>query len=184
MHLLAVTIVSFASGCTGRSQDFGIRLEDLEAARTNSGISVSAQQEIVFSAEARRALQHGVPLRIRIDVALKGGAGWSGGTDESLVYEIRYLPLSDHYQLSGPGNESPARTYPRLRHVLAALGRIDLSVPATQRTEDRLEVRMRSRLDHSGMPGPMQLPVYLSQQWKHDSGWVAAQVPAQGMVGG
>jgi len=177
-------LVAAAGGCTSSDQDFGIRLEQLEAKQTPTGVSVRARQEIRLSAEARRALQHGVPLRIRIDLSLNGGFGLAGGDKDSFIYEIRYLPLSDHYQLTRPGSEDPAKTFPRLRHVLATLGNIDLNISGIQAGTNGTRVRLRSRLDHSGMPGPMQLPVYLSPEWKHDSGWVAAEVAAQAAVGG
>jgi hypothetical protein len=178
--LLAVLLLWLASGCAPTGGDFGIRLDQLSAKQTPRGISIEIQQEVRLSSEARRALQNGVPLRIRIDLALQGKSRWSPDETSSYTYEIRYLPLSEHYQLSGPGEDEPARTYPRLRHALAALNDIDIQVEGNERIVGARELRLRSHLDPRGMPGPMQLPVFLSPDWKHDSGWVSAQVTGRG----
>jgi hypothetical protein len=172
-------------GCKPGDEDFGIRLEALQAVRTPAGLAIEASQQIRLSSEARTALRHGVPLRIRIDLELEDSSRWSPDAAESFAYEIRYLPLSDHYQLTGPGipgvGENVAtRTFPRLRHVLAAMSDISLRLAASDVTPGVSEVRLRSRLDRSGMPGPMQLPVFFSPDWRHDSGWVTAHVDLSG----
>ena len=172
---LAGLLILLAGGCAQGADGFGISLHDLNVSRSRDGVEVHARQEIELSSEAGRALRHGVPLRLRLDVALRAQGQWSALKGASLYYEIRYLPLSGHYQLTGPGPEGPARNYPRLRHVLAELSDIELRLPTDEAAPRSLEVRMRSRLDRSRLPGPMQLPALLSSQWAHDSGWVSGQ---------
>lgn len=169
-----------AAACTPADPDFGIRLEDLRARHSAAGLEIRAHHEVRLSGEARAALQHGVPLRLRIDLALGGRGPWSRADGGTFHYEIRYLPLSDLYQLSGPSADGPARTYPRLRHVLAALENVELRLSGIGDAPGRVEVRMRSRLDRGGMPGPMQLPMLLSPQWNHDSGWVSGELDVNG----
>jgi len=160
--------------CAPADDRFGIHLDSLEARSTAAGVSVRARQEINLSHEAREALRHGVPLRFRIDLALRSNhpGGQSGSENQSFDYEIRYLPLSDHYQLSALDTASTPRTYPRLRHVLAALRDIELQFSGTGGEAGPYLVRMRSQLDRSAMPGPMQIPMLLSADWDLDSGWV------------
>lgn len=178
---LRVLLISIcATACAPSDADFGIHIADLRAQRVAGGIEVRARHEVNLSREARTALQHGVPLRLRIDLAVRGPGRRSAADDSAFIYEIRYLPLSDVYQLSGPGADGPVRTYPRLRHVLAALDELELQLSGTSGERGPVSLKMRSRLDRSGMPGPMQLPVLLSPQWKHDSGWVSGELQFSG----
>lgn len=149
--------------------------------RSGSGrVVVRARQDIDLSREAREALRAGVPLRFRVDVGLRGKGRWRDGVTRRLDYELRYLPLSERYQLSAPGAETTVSSYPRLRHALAAMRDVELSFADPDPTDRALVVRFRSRLDHSAMPGPMQLPALLSQQWAHDSGWVSSELERNG----
>jgi hypothetical protein len=172
--LLALGLTLLTAGCTASGEDFGIRLDSIEARAVANGVNVRARQDVRLSPEARKALRHGVPLKVTIELSVRGKDRVVGAGGRSFDYEIRYLPLSEHYQLAGPGGETQTRTYPRLRHVLAALGDVRLRLEDTASEPGHYELRMRSRLDRSNMPGPMQLPVYLSSQWVHDSGWVSS----------
>lgn len=173
--LCAFALCVCAAACAPAERDFGIQLTELRGERSATGLEIRARHEVALSGEARTALRHGVPLRLRIDLALSGPGRRSGVDGASFIYEIRYLPLSDRYQLSGPTAGDPARTYPRLRHVLSALEEVELKLGGVTEMSGEVEVRLRSRLDRSGMPGPMQLPMLLSPQWKHDSGWVSGK---------
>lgn len=178
--LAALSITLLTAGCTPSGEDFGIQVDSLNARATATGVDVRARQVIRLSAEAREALRRGVPLRFRIDVSMRERGVWADSGEGTFTYEIRYLPLSDHYQLSGPGAGAQARTFPRLRHVLSALSDVQLSLAEPIARAGPYEVRVRSRLDRSGMPGPMQLPVLLSPAWNHDSGWVSSELALGG----
>ncbi|MDX1556153.1 MAG: DUF4390 domain-containing protein [Xanthomonadales bacterium] len=161
------------AACAPSDPEFGIQLEALSIDPVRDTLQVRARQRIDLSREARKALRAGVPLRFRLDVALKREGQWRAGSRERFVYELRYLPLSQRYQLSGPDAETPPTSYPRLRHALAAMQAIDLSLDAPVETGRPMTLRMRSRLDQAALPGPMQLPVMLSADWQHDSGWLS-----------
>lgn len=178
--LAALLIAWLTAGCTPSTEDFGIRVDSLDARATANGVDVRAHQEIRLSAEAREALRHGVPLRLRIDVSVRERGEWAVSEEGTFTYEIRYLPLSDHYQLEGPETDAQARTFPRLRHVLSTLGDVQLSLAQPITHAGSYEIRMRSRLDRSGMPGPLQLPALLSPGWNHDSGWVSSEMELGG----
>ena len=87
-------------------------------------------------------------------------------------YEIRYLPLSDHYQLTLSGG-SEVRTFPRLRHVLTDLSTVSLSFSTGVLPAGEYELLARTRLDKRKMPPPMRLPTLFSSKWHHDSDWSA-----------
>ena len=170
--LLAITL-PWLQACGPRDDSFGIQLESIDASQRAGMLTINARQDVRLSEDARSALRNGVPLRFRVDLALEP----SGGSVERqfFVYEVRYLPLSDHYQLSGPLPGEMPRTFPRLRHALAALGEIDLRLSEAGEDPGAYRLSLRSRLDRSALPGPMQLPAFLSSQWRLDSGWVSEE---------
>lgn len=172
--LLLVSTVS----CAPRGNDFGIRLDDVRVERSAAGLDIHARQDIELSGDALGALQHGVALQFRIDLSLRSAGSWSDFDRRSLSYEIRYLPLSDHYRLLR--SDGLSRTFPRLRHVMAELGDLELHVGSDALPAGKIEVRLRSRLDRSRLPGPMQLPALLSPQWALDSGWVSGSFDLSG----
>lgn len=178
--MAAALLAALVAGCTATGEDFGIQVDWLQARATANGVEVRAHQEIRLSPEAREALRHGVSLRLRTDVIVRGKGEWAATEERTFSYEIRYLPLSDHYQLAIPGDDPGTRTYPRLRHVLAELGDVNLKFSGAGTVPGRYEIRMRTRLDRSGLPGPMQLPAFLSPNWKHDSGWVSGNLEPGG----
>ena len=94
------------------------------------------------------------------------------------IYEIRYLPMSEHYQLSLPSG-SEVRTFPRLRHLLSELSTVKLSFSTGVLPAGDYELLARTRLDRQKMPPPMRLPVLFSSQWRHDSDWSAWPVDIQ-----
>ncbi len=168
------------TACAPADPDFGIQLQDINLRQAENGLSVTARQRLDLSREARAALRAGVPLRFRIDVSLRLAGGMRASASESFVYELSYLPLSRRYQLKGPDESRPATSYPRLRHALAAMTTIELPVTEFKAQAATVTLRLRSRLDRAAMPGPMQLPVWLSPDWNHDSGWQAREFELNG----
>ena len=87
-------------------------------------------------------------------------------------FEIRYLPLSEHYRLSRPDGDD-TETFPRLRHVLAELGDLRIEVETGALPRGEYELLARSYLDKQKMPPPMRLPVLFSPRWSHESAWTS-----------
>ncbi|MEJ2299853.1 MAG: DUF4390 domain-containing protein [Woeseiaceae bacterium] len=84
----------------------------------------------------------------------------------------RLAPQRQRWQVR-EGDAGPARTFPRLRHVLADLGRLDLSFETGALPGGEYELLARSYLDQERMPPPMRLPALFSRRWDHASGWTA-----------
>jgi hypothetical protein len=159
-----------ASGCAPAEQDFGFAIKRIEARPAPDGVELTIRQDIKLSREAQDALVHGVPLVIRVELFLRAPGKRSHSWHAERAFEIRYLPLSDHYQLVG--DEGTARrTYPRLRHVLADLAEVRLTLPAESISGGVGEVRARTYLEKRELPPPMRLPTWFSARWRHDSGW-------------
>jgi len=144
----------------------------VESTWTNGQLNVTSEQKLTLSDEARNALIHGVPLTLELELVLRNSGNQTRIGEKKSSYEIRYLPLSDYYQLSFK-DTGAVKTFPRLRHVLAALSRLNVSVETGVVPAGDYELLVRMTLDQDKMPPPMRLPVLLSAKWRHDSSWTS-----------
>ena len=156
--------------CSNQSSGERFELTQVDANWSNGRMNVTCEQRLALSSEAREALVHGVPLTIDLQLTLRDTGSQIRVADQTNSYEIRYLPMSDHYQLTHKGDQSVA-TFPRLRHVLAALSELQVSIDTGVLPSGEYELLARMRLDQNSMPPPMRLPVMLSAKWHHDSSW-------------
>lgn len=157
-------------GCDRSGSDFGFTARSVTLQPGYQQVLASLQQELVLSTNAVEALDHGVPLTLRIEMELRDSLTLTLLAEDVQRFEIRYLPLSEHYELRGPGQEE-VRNYPRLRHVLAALSSIRLDLVTGALAPGDYEFRIRTRLDNGRLPAPMRLPALFSARWHHDSEW-------------
>jgi hypothetical protein len=135
-----------------------------------SRVQVLLQQELELSRPARRAVANGVPLILELRYELRAPERLTLLASGVQTYEIRYLPMSERYQLILPGGET-VKTYPRLRHVLRALSSVRLDIESVTLAAGDYQLRARMRLDRTSLPAPMQLPSLVYQAWRHDSEW-------------
>ena len=173
-HLVTALLLAavLLGGCGKADQDFGFEVGNVDARWRNGRMMVNFQHDISLSAEAREALVHGVPLTLALELILRKTDNQVHVVERTDRYEIRYLPMSDHYRLTLPAGGA-ARTFPRLRHVLAELSAQDISFATGPLPRGEYELLVRLHLDTQNMPPPMRLPVWLSAQWRHDSDWSA-----------
>jgi hypothetical protein len=157
-------------GCSAGPADFGFSIGRVEAKSSVAAVNVVIHQQLVLSSEAKDALNHGVPLVILTELELRAAGSHENITRATREFEIRYLPLSNRYQLTTL-HPSSTQTYPRLRHVLAELGAVSFSLQPGQLPPGEYQLRARSLLDKQNMPPPMRLPAWFSAAWKLDSGW-------------
>jgi len=160
------------AGCSGTDPENRFELTRIESTWSNGQLSVTTEQRLVLSEEARNALTHGVPLTLELELALREASGKTRMGQETYSYEINYLPLSGYYQLTFSGTDA-VKTFPRLRHVLADLSRLDVTVETGVVPAGEYEILARMSLDQNKMPPPMRLPVLLSTQWRHDTSWTS-----------
>jgi hypothetical protein len=149
--------------------DYGFTIQDVVVTPGYQKLTAQYRQELSLSREAEQALEKGVALILIMDVELRDAGTLmklAGNTDE---YVIRYLPLSQHYQLAEPGGA--AQIFPRRRHVLNRLARLRLELQTGPLAPGRYEYRARFRLDNARLPSPMHLPALFSADWQHDSEW-------------
>jgi hypothetical protein len=170
--LPALLLALILAACGPADHETRFQLEGVEAEWSNGQLQVTVEQSLTLSSEARNALVHGVPLSIETTLSLRESGKRTPVADFSESHEIRYLPLSDHYQLSRQVG-TDVQTFPRLRHVLAALSTTRMSVWTGAIPAGDYELLLRTQLDRMRMPPPMRLPVHMSAEWRHDSRWTS-----------
>jgi len=172
-RLAAILVFILAlTACSGQDSAGRFELSQVDADWQNGRLDVRFEQRLKLSEEARNALDHGVPLTVEVELILRDSSSQTRVGSTVGNYEIRYLPLSEHYQVASL-EEGMVKTFPRLRHVLAELARLELSVETGAIPAGDYELLARSHLDHNRMPPPMRLPALFSSEWNHDSTWTA-----------
>ena len=169
-RVLLLAAAFTVAACSEPAADGRFELNRVEAKWANGWMEVTCEQQLALSNEARNALIHGVPLTVQLELLLRDADSRTRLGEETSSYEIRYLPLSEHYQLSHSGT-TRVQTFPRLRHVLAELSRLDVSFETGVLPAGDYELLARTSLDQREMPPPMRIPVLLSSKWRHDSSW-------------
>jgi len=155
--ILLISLLTLA-GCSDPAADGRFELTRVQTQWTNGRLNVTSE--------------HGVPLTLELELRLRSANSQTRVASVSNSYEISYLPLIDQYQLAF-SDDTPVRTFPRLRHVLSELSRLSISVTTGALPAGDYELLARMHLDQNSMPPPMRLPVLLSSKWRHDSSWSA-----------
>jgi hypothetical protein len=170
------------AGCADPKGDFGFAVEQVQGKVTGQRLEIKLLQKISLSPDARAALENGVPLHIEVRAELET---MEGELATSRQFEIRYMPLSNHFQLSSV-HPAFVRTYPRLRHALAGLSEVELQLPLPVLPAGDYPLSTRSWLEKRKLPAPMRLPAWFSPNWQHDSGWqsTTVQIPGGSQVSG
>lgn len=167
--LLLFTCVA-VTACGGQGAGENFTMQQVDASWANGRLMAKLHQRLSLSNEARRALQHGVPLTLQVELVIRNSRDKTRIKKNRQTYEIRYLPLSNHYQLTLPGGQD-IKTFPRLRHLLADLSSVSLSFRTGVMPSGDYELLARTRMDKRKIPPPMRLPTLFSSEWQHDSDW-------------
>ena len=168
--LSLLSLCALLSGCGQPSGEHGFYLRSVDVRPGYQIVRARLQQDLKLSREATEAIEHGVPVTLTVELELRDARDLTLLADDQRHYVIRYLPLSEHFQLSGRlGDET--ENYPRLRHALAALSGLDLEFSTGPLAPGPYELRARITLDNRYLPAPMRLPALLSEGWRHRSEW-------------
>jgi len=163
--------VFFLAGCgQENAADYGFIIKDVSVSRVYQALNIRLQQELALSQQAREALEHGVTLTISLEMELRNDNQMIVVRREARRFQLRYLPLSERYQLSEEETDE-LQTFSRLRYLLSAIDDLNVQLSTGPLPPGGYELRARIRLDKSRLPAPMQLPVWFSSQWQHDSEW-------------
>jgi len=167
-----LSIVMFCLAGCGQEDvaAYGFAIKNVSVRSAYQSLDIQLQQNLELSEQAREALEHGVTLVIRLELELRNDNKMIIVQRDARHFQLRYLPLSERYQLSEE-ETGESQTFSRLRHLLAAEAVLNVHLATGPLVSGSYELRTRIRLDESRLPAPMQLPAWLSTQWQHDSEW-------------
>jgi len=170
VSLLSFTVF-FLAGCGQREAlDYAFTIKDVSVRTAYQSLDIRLQQQLELSSQARTALEHGVTLTISLQMELRNDNNMIVEHRHARNFLLRYLPLSERYQLTDE-QTGELKTYSRLRHMLAAMDDFSTQLSTGPLPSGSYELRTRISLDERRLPTPMQLPVWFSSQWRHDSEW-------------
>lgn len=137
---------------------------------------LDASIDLRLSADAREALRSGVPLTIRLDVALEHRRRfWWDGEDAMLRqrYELEYHALTERYVVSNvnSGDQMSFATLPAALDSLGEIRGLPLIDAALLGDNRRYDARLRIFLDSESFPGPLRLLAFWRRDWSIASDW-------------
>lgn len=167
--LISLLLLLALAACDLRSNRlFTVQSVNIDA--NGSDLGVDLMMKLRLSDRTTRGIGSGVPVILILNLELRDSTNLSVLALQQHRYEIRYLPMSERFQLTDL-NSGKARTYPRLRHVLRALANLQLQFETPTLANGDFELRARMRLDKTSLPAPIQLPALIFGAWKHDTEW-------------
>lgn len=153
---------------------FEVRSASLEL--RNDVYFLNAWIEFRLSAEARQALESGLPLTIRVEVELLNRRRFWVDSEEAGVrqqYRLQYHALTERYIVENV-NSGDETSFATLFSALNFLGRLD-GLPFIDSTlldpERRYDIRLRAVLDTEQLPGPLRLLAFWRRDWSLGSEW-------------
>lgn len=169
-------ILSFVVGCADDDRRAaGLGLAGPEFVWEENELVARTGLDVSLSTAAMEALENGVALTLTVQTRVQ--------REDRLFdrrvnvrnhrLEIRYLPLSRHYQLANEKRQTQ-QSFPRLWMLLAALKEpIPFKTQLTRAdfADGEWQVRMRAFFDISRLPPPMRLPAWFSNEWRSGTGW-------------
>jgi len=167
--LLSLSLLIAVGGCDLRSNNL-FRVENVKVEATGADLDIDLTLDLRLSDRTTRGISSGVPVTLMLNLELRDSNSLALIAMHQHRYEIRYLPMSERFQLTDL-NSGRARTYPRLRHVLRALMSLQLQFDTPTLARGDFELRARMRLDKTSLPAPIQLPALIFGAWKHDTEW-------------
>ena len=137
--------------------------------------------EYRLSADAREALDAGVPLTIHLEVEFINPRWY--WTDENVgdlrqSYQLQYHALSERYIVLNL-NSGEQNTYATLFPALNGLGRITglpLIDSSLLNSDESYDVRVRAVLSTEDFPGPLRFLAFWRRDWSMRSDWFRWQL--------
>ena len=159
----------------GRSETQGIAIRYVTGTMIENIYMVNANIDYNFSAEARKALVHGVPLQFDTRITVKNQRRWLWDKTFSAVllkYKLQYHPLSGYYLVTNIHN-SERQQFQNLDDATGYLGKLK-NYPLMTRNAlgaDNGEYYglISVKLDIQSLPAPLRPLAYLSTQWRLSS---------------
>jgi len=169
------------AGCrTDEVADWHVAFIEPRLVRSDEGLDFIAGIDLEPSPAMLEALDRGVAVTFLVALRAYSGWVWLPGLDERRRhrFEISYLPLSRHFQLTDFHNDTRA-TFPRMSMLVDALRAPRYWSIPLESSEEVERVRARIELDRTRLPSPMRLPTWFEPQWQLGSGWQSFEPPPE-----
>lgn len=153
---IGLLVVLLLSGCGMHASAPKLGLSQARLVPGATGTVLQANVRFVPSPVQLEALDHGVPLTLRLQLT---GAGDRQTTAEVV---LRYFPLSRRYQMHLSGGAD--RSFALRGYLLDALQRLELPLPDDPCARPGA-CRLRVGLDYSALPGALRLPALIRPAW-------------------
>lgn len=159
----------------GRSETQGIAIRHVTGAMIENTYMINANIDYHFSAEAEKALVHGVPLQFDTRIKIKKHRRWLWDITISAVllkYKLQYHPLSGYYLVTDMYS-SERQQFRNLDDSTGFLGKLK-NYPLTSRNTLGADTGeyygvINVKLDIQSLPAPLRPLAYLSPQWRLSS---------------
>jgi hypothetical protein len=172
----ALLLVNAGTGASVRAEDrSGFEVREVGTRLEDGFYLLDARIDFQFSAEAREAMDNGVPITVIVDVEIRRQGRFWGRQVAALTdrYRIENHALTNRYVIRRLAS-GEARTYGSYAEMVAALGTID-DLPLVDHllieADEAYRLRLQVRLDIEALPSPLRLVAYLSSLWRLESDW-------------
>lgn len=147
-----------------------LRLTEARPVWKDQQLGIEAGIQFAPAPAVLEALHHGVviPLRVRVRVHPRHVTLAGADRTRSHRFEIRYLPLTNAYELHDLRGNTTNR-YPRLSMLLDALAErhwMDIHLTEADLRRGAWRVDARIDIDRTRVPSPMRVMVWLDQDWR------------------
>lgn len=159
---IAVLMLACVSlgGCHGAGADSPhLSIAQAQIVRSGDDVWLRAGIDLRLSGVQMDALEHGVPLVLRMNIA-----GDSASPAAQLALTLRYFPLSRRYQLRiTPGEDD--RSFALRGYLFDSLARLRVHLPHDP-CAGATRCRLRVDFDYAALPGALRLPALLESSWR------------------
>ena len=153
-----------ACGAIAQQTPGALVLHSVQLHVTEGSVALDLGVDCRLSGPMQDALDHGIPLTLRIDV--RAGRWPSTRAVATRHVELRYFPLSRRYQLRETEADD-VRSFATPSYLVAALDSLRISLPlafATLPAATPLHVSVA--LDPTRLPGALRLPALFEPAWR------------------
>lgn len=154
----------------------GFVVENAELTAEETDYLLDADIEFHFSKEALKALEHGIPLQIDIEMVIRQSRKWLWDKtiqEASLNLRLEHHPLSNQFLITDL-NTGIKRHFQRLQNALEFLGTIKRYPFLARSALDKNKsytAQVRARLNTESLPAPLRLTAYIASDWRLSSPW-------------
>ena len=138
-------------------------------------LRTDAELDLALDRAPAEALVAGIPLNLSVDIRLyrlKGPLWKKQIADWHYRHVLDYHRLSGRYSVENVAS-GQMKTFTTLIEALNSLSLVHISekLPISIHDNDRLQVRMRARLEKNELPAPLRLIALFFRDWQQTSEW-------------